>query len=106
MSKQKKEKKEQPAAEAKAARNSTRKAKEEGLCVFALRMTEAERTKLHEAAGPGGATRLARAVLVAAANEGEGAFRATIKEARTRDSGSHQPPEPARGWRRSRVVLL
>ncbi len=58
------------------------KAPKEDLCVFALRMTEAERTKLHEAAGPGGATRLARAVLVAVANEDEGAFRAAIKEAR------------------------
>ena len=50
--------------------------------MFALRMTEAERTKFHEVAGPGGATRLARAVLVAVANEDEGAFRAAIKEAR------------------------
>lgn len=58
------------------------KAPKEDLCVFALRMTEAERTKLHEAAGPGGATRLARAVLIAAANEDEGAFKSAIAEAR------------------------
>ena len=58
------------------------KAPKEDLCVFALRMTEAERTKLHEAAGPGGATRFARAVLIAAASEDEQAFRTAIKEAR------------------------
>ena len=44
-------------------------------------MSEAERTKLHETAGPRGATRLARAVLVAAANDDEAGFKAAIKEA-------------------------
>jgi hypothetical protein len=58
------------------------KAPKEDLCVFALRMTEAERTKLHEAAGPGGATRLARAVLIAAANEDENGFRKALQGAR------------------------
>lgn len=56
--------------------------KEEGLCVFALRMSEPERTKLHETAGARGATRFARAVLIAAANGDESAFRAALKEAR------------------------
>jgi hypothetical protein len=58
------------------------KAPKEDLCVFALRMTGAERAKLHEAAGPGGATRLARAVLIAASNEDESAFKSAIKEAK------------------------
>ena len=56
--------------------------KKTDLVVFALRMTPAERTKLHRTAGPRGATRLARAVLVAAANEDESAFKAAMKAAR------------------------
>lgn len=58
------------------------KAPKEDLCVFALRMTELERTKLHETAGPANASRLARAVLVAAANEDEGAFKSALADAR------------------------
>ena len=54
----------------------------EELVVFALRMTEAERTKLHDTAGPRGATRMARQVLVAAASEDTDAFKAAISEAR------------------------
>jgi len=38
------------------------------LCVFALRMTEVERQKLHETAGPAKASRFARAILAAAAD--------------------------------------
>ncbi len=58
------------------------KAPKEALCVFALRMTEAERTKLHETAGPANASRLARAVLVAAAHEDEAGFKSALAEAR------------------------
>ena len=54
----------------------------EDLCVFALRMTEPERTKLHATAGPRGAARFARAVLNAAAQEDEGAFKTALAEAR------------------------
>jgi hypothetical protein len=63
-----------------AAKAKKEKAPKEELCVFALRMTPAERTKLHKTAGPGRAARLARAVLNAAANKDEAAFRAALKE--------------------------
>jgi len=64
---------------ASAAKKTAAKA---DLVVFALRMTLAERTKLHKTAGPRATTRLARAVLVAAANRDESAFRAAMKAAR------------------------
>ncbi len=73
------------AAKAKAAdetKSKKEKPPKEDLVVFALRMTEAERTKLHETAGPANASRLARAVLVAAANEDEAAFKAALADAR------------------------
>ena len=41
---------------------------EDGLVVFALRMTLDERTRLHETAGPAKASRFARMILIAAAN--------------------------------------
>jgi hypothetical protein len=72
-------KKAKPAKQAKEKRE--RKAKEE-LCVFALRLTPAERDDLHAMAGPARASRFARTVLAAAAQGDEGAFRAAIKEAR------------------------
>ena len=68
-------------APAKTKAPTKQRPPKEDLCVFALRMTEAERTKLPETAGPRGAARLARAVLVAAANENESGFRAALKEA-------------------------
>jgi hypothetical protein len=77
--KSKKTPKAKPAEEPKSKKE---KGPKEDLCVFALRMTEAERTKLHETAGPANASRLARAVLVAAANEDEAGFKAAIAEAR------------------------
>lgn len=57
------------------------KPKEE-LCVFALRLTPAERDALHAMAGPARASRFARTVLAAAAQGDESAFKAAIKEAR------------------------
>jgi hypothetical protein len=56
--------------------------KEEGLVVFAFRLTEAERDAIHKAAGPARASRFVRTIAVAAANEDEAAIKATIKEAR------------------------
>ena len=52
---------EKPAAETKGMR--------EELCVFAFRLTEAERDAIHKAAGPAKASKFARNLLVAAANE-------------------------------------
>ena len=63
---------EKPAAEAKAPR--------EELCVFAFRLTEAERDAIHKAAGPAKASKFARSLLVAVANQDEAAVRAIMKE--------------------------
>ena len=64
-----------PAAEAKAPR--------EELCVFAFRLTEAERIDIHKAAGPGKASKFARSLLVAAARKDDAAVRAIMKEVQT-----------------------
>ncbi len=63
---------EKPAAETKAPR--------EELCVFAFRLTEAERDAIHKAAGPAKASKFARNLLVAAANKDDAAVRAIMKE--------------------------
>ena len=63
---------EKPAAETKASR--------EELCVFAFRLTEAERDAIHKAAGPAKASKFARNLLVAAANTDDAAVRAIMKE--------------------------
>jgi len=65
---------EKPATETKA--KSTR----EELCVFAFRLTEAERDAIHRAAWPAKASKFARNLLVAAANKDEAAVRAIMKE--------------------------
>lgn len=69
---------EKPAKPEKAPRPP----KEEGLVVFAFRLTEAERDAIHKAAGPARASRFVRTIAVAAAREDEVAIKATIKEAR------------------------
>lgn len=63
---------EKPAAETKAPR--------EELCVFAFRLTEAERDAIHKAAGPAKASKFARNLLVAAANKDDAAVKAIMKE--------------------------
>jgi len=63
---------EKPASQAKAPR--------EDLCVFAFRLTEAERNDIHKAAGPGKASKFARSLLVAAARKDDAAVRAILKE--------------------------
>ncbi len=54
----------------------------EDLVVFAIRLTQAERDKIHATAGPRNATHFVRTVAAAFANEDEAAFKATLKEAR------------------------
>ena len=69
----------------KAAKQPTpkkEKAPKEKLCVFAFRLTPAERDAIHKTAGPARASRFIRSVAVAFANEDEGAFKAVVKEAR------------------------
>ena len=56
------------------------KAPREELCVFAFRLTEAERDAIHKAAGPSKASKFARNLLVAAASKDEAAVRAIMKE--------------------------
>lgn len=70
--------------EKKKARETkrARPPKEEGLVVFAFRLTEAERDAIHKTAGPAGASRFVRRVATAFAREDESAFRAAVKEAR------------------------
>ena len=65
---------EKPAAESKA------KVTREELCVFAFRLTEAERDAIHKAAGPAKASKFARNLLVAAATKDDAAVRAIMKE--------------------------
>ena len=69
-----------PAAEKPAAGVN---APREELCVFAFRLTEAERIDIHKAAGPGKASKFARNLLVAAARKDDAAVRAIMKEVQT-----------------------
>ena len=48
------------------------------LVVFAFRLTRAERDLIHQAAGPAKASKLARTLLVAAAQNDEAALKATL----------------------------
>jgi hypothetical protein len=60
------------------------KASKEDLCVFAFRLTEAERDAIHKAAGPAKASKFARTLLVAAAHNDEAAVKAIMKAAQTK----------------------
>jgi len=68
-----------PAAEKPVAEKKTKSTRED-LCVFAFRLTEAERDAIHKAAGPARASKFARNLLVAAATKDEAAVRAIMKE--------------------------
>lgn len=59
------------------------KAPREDLCVFAFRLTAAERDAIHKAAGPAKASKFARSLLVAAARKDEAAVKAIMKEVQT-----------------------
>ncbi len=67
---------EKPTAEANAPR--------EALCVFAFRLTEAERDAIHKAAGPAKASKFVRTLAVAAARNDEAAVKAIMKEVQTK----------------------
>ncbi len=69
-----------PAAEKTSTKTTEAKAPREDLCVFAFRLTEAERDAIHKAAGPAKASKLARNLLVAAARKDETAVKAIMKE--------------------------
>ena len=70
-------------ATAKKATTKQKAAKtKEDLVVFAIRLTQAERDKIHAMAGPRNATHFIRTVSAAFANEDVKAFQAALKEAR------------------------
>ena len=69
-----------PVAEKASTKTADAKAPREELCVFAFRLTEAERDAIHKAAGPAKASKFARNLLVAAATKDEAAVRAIMKE--------------------------
>jgi hypothetical protein len=69
-----------PAAEKTSTKTAETKAPREELCVFAFRLTEAERDAIHKAAGPAKASKFARNLLVAAATKDDAAVRAIMKE--------------------------
>lgn len=69
---------------AKAAPETTvpqapKKEKFADLCVFAFRLTEAERDLIHKAAGPAKASKFVRSLAVAAARNDEAAVKAILK---------------------------
>lgn len=68
---------------ATAAAEPNAKGPREELCVFAFRLTEAERDAIHKVSGPAKASKFARSVLVAAANKDEAAVRAIMKDIQT-----------------------
>jgi hypothetical protein len=57
----------------------TEKAPREDLCVFAFRLTEAERDAIHKAAGPAKASGFVRRLAVAAARGDEAAVTEILK---------------------------
>jgi hypothetical protein len=71
-----------PPKDATPKREKAPRESREGWGTFALKLPVPEREAFHKAAGPAGASRFARTVLVAFANEDEGAFKTAIAEAR------------------------
>ncbi len=71
-----------PAAKAAAATTPTgpkEKVPREELCVFAFRLTPAERDAIHKAAGPAKASKFVRTLAVAAARNDEATVKAILK---------------------------
>lgn len=73
-----------PATTAASKKTATKKptTPKENMVVFAIRLTQAERDKIHATAGPRNATHFVRTVAAAFANEDVKAFQAVLKEAR------------------------
>lgn len=59
------------------------KAQKEPQVVFAFRLSEADRTLIHKAAGPAGATRFVRGAALAAANQDAKAFAELTAQAKS-----------------------
>ena len=74
------------AAKPKAAKEpkpKKEKAPKEPLVVFAFRLSESDRDRIHKAAGPAKATRFVRAAALAAANQDSKAFDDLVAQAKT-----------------------
>jgi hypothetical protein len=71
-----------PAKKGKESRPKKEKASGDSDVVFAFRLSEADRARIHEASGPGGATRFVRAAALAAANADAKAFEELVAQAR------------------------
>ena len=80
MSKAKKKADPKPVKEPKPKKE---KAPKEPLVVFAFRLSEADRDRIHKAAGPGKATRFVRSAALAAANQDSKAFDELTAQAKT-----------------------
>ena len=59
------------------------KAPKEPLVVFAFRLSEADRDRIHKAAGPAKATKFVRAAALAAASQDSKAFEELVAQARS-----------------------
>ena len=66
----------------KASKPTRKTTPKEELCVFAIRLTEAERDAIHKAAGPRRATRFVRSLAVAAARSDMKGIQRVLREAR------------------------
>jgi hypothetical protein len=71
------------AAPETAVHEEPKKEKLADLCVFAFRLTEAERDLIHKAAGPAKASKFVRTLAVAAARNDEVAVKAILKAVQT-----------------------
>ena len=76
-------KKQRPAKAAASKKEKEPREKVENPVVFAFRLSEADRTRIHSAAGPASATKFVRASALAAANGDTEAFEALCNQART-----------------------
>ena len=70
------------AAKTKAAKLKKQKAPKEPQVVFAFRLSEADRTLIHKAAGPAKATRFVRSAAMAAANADRKAFETLVSQSK------------------------
>ena len=81
---EKSSKKPAKAAKPKGAKEPKKeKAPKVPLVVFAFRLSEADRDRIHKAAGPAKATKFVRAAALAAANQDSKAFEALTTQAKT-----------------------
>jgi len=69
--------------ELKVVKPKQEKAPKEPLVVFAFRLSEADRDRIHAAAGPGRATRFVLSAALAAANADSKAFETLVAQAKT-----------------------